>query len=397
MKKLIKDMVVLVLLISATACQEKLDTVAGEAPVGAYMASEATKIIFPRGDQGGETFIEPRLSHLATKDTEVLVSIEDFLKEYNLKNKTDYKSLPMSQITLYEVDNPLNASTNGSLKVTVKKGKISSKVAIKVKPLDETNFPFSNKYAVPLRVQNAGDSRILSNNQMVITFDRPFKTSVVQIPRGQNFRVNLADDVPDSADITIQAQYMFDDMTSVNGTTINFGYYGRLLPKGIQIKDGGTDTDFHLPGGETIKTGRWYQITFVITQDKKMKIYFDGKLEQTLDRSIPGISKEKKMRSFAVGNADYQYSHKYKIREIRLWSRALTEAEINDNLYLPVDPNSEGLVAYVPLNNPTEGFVDKSKYNNTITFSVPTKEDFERNIVWTQNVKFPAERLVIEN
>lgn len=408
MKKLVKNMAVLALLISATACQEKLDTVSGDAPVAAYMSLEAAKITFPKGDQGGETFMEPRLSHLATEDTKISVSVEDFLKAYNERNKTKYVALPASQFTLYEVDNPTNTSNNGSLTVTVKKGKISSKIGVRVSPLDETNFPFSKSYAVPLQLKSAGDSRVLSNNQMIITFDRPFKTNVVQIPKGQNFVVKLADDVPDSSEITIQAQYMFDEMTSVNGTTINMGYYGRLLPKGIQIKDGGTDTDFHLPGGETIKTGRWYQITFVITQDKKMKIYFDGKLEQTLDRSIPGIQKspppphKDPVRSFAVGNADYSYSHKYKIREIRLWSRALTEAEINDNLYLPVDSNAEGLVAYVPLNNPKEGFVDKSKYNNTISFGIggagnSTKDVFEKNVKWTENVKFPAESLEIEN
>ncbi len=396
MKTIKNSIAILALLVSATACQEKLDTVSGESLKGAYMGTESAKVTFANSSAVGETFVEPRLSHIASVDTKITVSVADFLKQYNELNKTKYQSLPQSVFTLYEVDNPSNTSTNGTLTVTVKQGKISSKVGIKVNPLNENEFPFFNKYAIPLRVVSASDAQVLSNKDAIVTFDRPFTTSVVTIPRGQNFDVHLADDVPDSPNITIQAQYMFDQMTSVNGTTINMGYYGRILPGGIQIKDGGTDTPFHKPQNWTNGQGKWYQITFVITQDKKMKIYFNGKLEQTLDRSIAGISKKEKVRSFAVGNASYQYSHVYKVREIRLWNRALTEAEINDNLYLPVSPNEEGLVAYLPLNDPKEGFVDKSKYQNTVTFSKPTKEDFEASVKWTENVKFPAEGLVIE-
>lgn len=404
MKK-INIIVALVLLVSATACQDGLDTVGNETNNVSYMSTDNAVVVFPKSTEGGETIIEPRLASLATEDTQITIAGEDFFEKYNQENKTKYKMLPIGEYTLYELSNPSNISTNGKLTVTIKKGSISSKVGVKVNALAESKYPFSIKYAIPLRI--VGSSvQTLSNKDAVVSINRPFSTNVPTIPKGQNFVVELADDVPDSPNITIQAQYMFDQLTSVNGTTINMGYYGRLLPQGIQIKDGGTDTPFHKPGGKDIVTGKWYQITFVITQDKKFKIYFDGKLEQTLDRSVPGISKEAKARNFAVGNAAASYSHKYKVREIRLWNRALTEAEIKDNLYLPVDPNSEGLVAYLPLNDKEEGFVDKSKYENKVTFGqnknnssskTITKEEFEKDVTWTEKVKFPAENLEIED
>ena len=52
-----------------------------------------------------------------------------------------------------------------------------------------------------------------------------------------------------------------------------------------------------------------------------------------------------------VGNSGY---HNDYLREIRLWDKALTESEINDYLYLPMDPATPHLISYLPLSKEME-------------------------------------------
>ena len=115
-----------------------------------------------------------------------------------------------------------------------------------------------------------------------------------------------------------------------------------------------------------------------------------------------------------IGNTQTSYSANHFFREFRVWNRVLTDAEIVDGLYLPVDPTSKGLVVYLPITK-KDGFKDMSKYNNTTiyrkgTSSFNTGEQdgdsyvkdideatFTPTIEWKENVKFPSEILDTED
>ena len=115
-----------------------------------------------------------------------------------------------------------------------------------------------------------------------------------------------------------------------------------------------------------------------------------------------------------IGNTQTSYSANHFFREFRVWNRVLTDAEIVDGLYLPVDPTSKGWQS-IYLSPKKDGFKDMSKYNNTTiyrkgTSSFNTGEQdgdsyvkdideatFTPTVEWKENVKFPAETLETEN
>lgn len=383
MKRFILNTFSVVLLLSFIGCQNDLDTVSGTTPLAVYM--EGTSAIINVGDDGGETFIQPRTSGLADKNVSIVVQVVDFFETYNKVNNTAYRLLPTSEYVLFEENNPKNSSTNGRLSVTVKEGGFTSRVGIRVKNLDNEKYPIGIKYAIPLRIVSSSSSRILSQKDAVVTFNRPLKTSVAKINRGNNTFIDLAPEVESSSEFTVQAHFIFTSLYTTNQTTINLsGYYSRVInPGGIQIKDGASDGDatwVHRP----MEVGKWYQITYTY-KDDNFKVYLNGELVKTFIRSGLGI--EQGNARVTIGNESTAYSATHYLREVRLWNKALTEAEIKDGLYLPVDPESNGLVMYVPMNE-KDGFEDVTKYNNKVT----APNSYE----WIQNVVFPAETLVTE-
>lgn len=70
--------------------------------------------------------------------------------------------------------------------------------------------------------------------------------------------------------------------------------------------------------------------------------------------------------------------------------QALTESEINDYLYLPMDPATPHLISYLPLSKEME---TKDLKAPAGTENVTTNARIE----YVENVKFPADELVIVN
>lgn len=182
MKRFILNTFSVVLLLSFIGCQNDLDTVSGTTPLAVYM--EGTSAIINVGDDGGETFIQPRTSGLADKNVSIVVQVVDFFETYNKVNNTAYRLLPTSEYVLFEENNPKNSSTNGRLSVTVKEGGFTSRVGIRVKNLDNEKYPIGIKYAIPLRIVSSSSSRILSQKDAVVTFNRPLKPLSLKLTGG---------------------------------------------------------------------------------------------------------------------------------------------------------------------------------------------------------------------
>lgn len=394
MKKLINKIAILTLVLGVVGCREKYDTVGGQDSVSVYMDKEYLTVNLT--EKGGETFIEPRTSIVAQKDVQVTVSAEDFFEAYNKKHKTQFEMLPASEYELYEVSNPSNVSTNGRINVTIKEGKYSSKIGLRIKGLDEKKYPFGVRYAIPLKITSSS-ADLLSQKESVVTFNRPFKTSLPFVKRTNRTQVQLDPKIPSfiNKDFTVQAHYIFTSLTTTNQTTINIQgyYYTRALLKtpegsigGIQVKDGSADGDATFIQ-KPMETNKWYQITYVY-QGNEFRVYLNGELVKTFIRFNLGAGTDDEKRIVWAGNTDYSADHY--VRELRIWNKALTEAEIKENLYLPVNPNSEGLIMYLPLNEEV-GFKDVTKWDNKV-LDQPKPGGFE----WIRNVKFPAEKLEIE-
>lgn len=419
MKNTIIKLASVALFLGLTACQEKLDNDNSNSLgnlSSVYMYNSNANVNFAKSTESGTTKFEIRMSNLRDRNETITIAATDFFAEYNEKNGTNYKMLPASEYELYEDGNTANKSTNGSLNITLKPGQTAVQVGVKVRPLNENNFPMGVKYAIPLRIVSAS-LPILSNKDVVVSLSRPFKTSIAKIKQGYGLGVKVAGNIQGSDEFTIQGMFLFEEFHSYNGSNVNMSLFqGEMLPYTridagkIQVKNGGGDSPDDWAETADIAIKKWVQITFTY-KDSFLKLYINGKLIKTYQR--PSLKVSPGMR-INIGNTQTSYSANHFFREFRLWNRVLTDAEIVDGLYLPVDPTSKGLVAYLPITK-KDGFKDMSKYDNTTiyrkgTSSFNTGEQdgdsyvkdideatFTSTIEWKENVKFPSEILDTED
>ena len=178
MKNTIIKLASAALFLGLTACQEKLDNDNSNSLgnlSAVYMNDNNVNVSFAKSTESGSTKFEIRMSNLRERNETITIAATDFFPEYNEKNTTNYKMLPVSEYELYEEGNTANKSTNGSLNITLKPGQTAVQVGVKVRPLNENNFPMGVKYAIPLRIVSAS-LPILSNKDVVVSISRPFKT-----------------------------------------------------------------------------------------------------------------------------------------------------------------------------------------------------------------------------
>ena len=419
MKNTIIKLASVALFLGLTACQEKLDNDNSNSLgnlSSVYMYNSNAIVSFAKSTESGTTKFEIRMSNLRDRNETITIAATDFFAEYNEKNGTNYKMLPASEYELYEDGNTANKSTNGTLNVTLKPGQTAVQVGVKVRPLNENNFPMGVKYAIPLRIVSAS-LPILSNKDVVVSLSRPFKTSVAKIKQGYGLGVKVAGNIQGSDEFTVQGMFLFEEFHSYNGSNVNMSLFqGEMLPYTridagkIQVKNGGGDSPDDWAETTDIAIKKWVQITFTY-KDSFLKLYINGKLIKTYQR--PSLKVSPGMR-INIENTQTSYSANRYFREFRVWNRVLTDAEIVDGLYLPVDPTSKGLVVYLPITK-KDGFKDMSKYNNTTiyrkgTSSFNTGEQdgdsyvkdideatFTSTIEWKENVKFPSEILDTED
>ncbi|MFC2354832.1 MAG: DUF1735 and LamG domain-containing protein [Capnocytophaga ochracea] len=419
MKNTIIKLASAALFLGLTACQEKLDNDNSNSLgnlSAVYMNDNNVNVSFAKSTESGSTKFEIRMSNLRERNETITIAATDFFPEYNEKNTTNYKMLPTSEYELYEEGNTANKSTNGSLNITLKPGQTAVQVGVKVRPLNDDTFPLGIKYAIPLRIVSAS-LPILSNKDVVVSLSRPFKTSVAKIKQGYALGVKVADNIQGSDEFTIQGMFLFEEFHSYNNTNVNMSLFqGEMLPYTridagkIQVKNGGGDSPDDWAETSDIAIKKWVQITFTY-KDSFLKLYINGKLVKTYQR--PSLKVSPGMR-INIENTQTSYSANRYFREFRLWNRVLTDAEIADGLYLPVDPDSKGLVVYLPVTK-KDGFKDMSKYNNTTIYRKGTSSDnkgiqdgpsyvsdideatFTPTVEWKENVKFPSEILDTED
>ncbi|WP_404812244.1 BT_3987 domain-containing protein [Capnocytophaga canimorsus] len=409
MKKIILNTLLTTLLLGSVGCQETLDETSTDIKFhnSAYMSLEKATMNVDR-KLGGTLEIEPRLALVAKKDEKITISIDDFLKQYNQENTTNFKMLPASEVELYEVENPKNFSKNGSLTITIKEGKISSKVGVKIGVLNPKTYSLGVKYAIPLNIVSTSVKQVLSNNKTLVALQRPVITSVAHIKEGYAPKIKLDPKIPESEEFTLQAFFMFDffrayEADTYNMSMLSYNWYSRINPTDVNLAD--KVKEFATDGLE-IKTKRWYQVTYVKTKDHRVKIYLDGKHVRTF--IMPNV-KLKGDTTMSVFNPQMSYSVSHILREVRVWSKALTEAQINADLYNPIDSDSDGLVAYLPIDFENK-YNDVTKYENVVElhkatrnspFGVQDGESYHKIVKpeeygideWHHNVIFPSETL----
>ncbi|WP_195629685.1 BT_3987 domain-containing protein [Bacteroides finegoldii] len=357
----------------------------GEASANAvYMETPDNKGVLPfvLEPEGGTIAITPRLANITGQEVTIKVEYDkSVLDTYNKKNATSYVALPASAFKLSDGG---QKEMTGSIDIKVAKGDFATQAFVKVGKLDEEQFPNTEKYAIPLLITSASAYTLIpSQRTVLLLLNRPLVTSVALV--SGYFRYKPAN-VWTQPEWTIQMSAMYSSLSRSNLTTAFISnwagseFYTRINSnQGIQVKNGrdGDDTWTQV----SLQPHKWLHISYV-HKDRTVTVYVNGKVHKVFPTGAIWMTEDSWIQ---VGNDGYKNDY---LRELRFWSKALTEAEINDMLYTPVSPDTPDLRAYLPLTK-------EAGTKDLVAPEGATPVEFTGKIEYVENVKFPSDDLVI--
>lgn len=197
-------------------------------------------------------------------------------------------------------------------------------------------------------------------------------------------------------DITATNDRTFEAMVKINTAKANAGIFTRWSNEGgsnknmlcrftsgrnVQVYAGsGSATGSSVTSATALAVGTWYRLSIVWSgsTDDKFRIYIDGTLDATLSGTAsPSAATSSMIFGGASGlsgvDSDLQMD------DIRIWSTARTQSEIDTNKNVELDGTETGLIEYWKLNNDltnsvSGGGVGNLTNNNSATFTtdIPT-------------------------
>lgn len=373
------------LALSTTSC-DYVDGEGGKSKNAVYMETPNNKgiINFMVEEKGGTAYLTPRLANMESNSVDVRVEYNaDVLKKFNEENNTSYEALPASAFKMVNED---GKDFSEAADVTINPGGVSARLKIVIDSLSSKEYPTNKKYAIPFAITSAtGYDVISSQKTAILLINRSIITSIGRfVGGGDGIRISPVG-LKQTEEWTIQMSAIYSTLTRGNLTTAYLGgvtgaFYTRINnTAGIQVKNGrdGEDTWTQLP----LSAGKWLHITYVY-KNKRLSVYVNGKIQKTFDTSSIFLTPT---TTLTIGNGGYRNDY---VREVRLWDKALSETEINDYMYLPMDPSTPHLVTYLPFTKEA-GLKDLKAPEGTNNVVTEAKIDF------VENVKFPAEELLI--
>ncbi len=361
-------------------------------------------------DETGATFsVMPRLAHQADADVTVTVEVDtETLAAYNKANNLAVVPIEAGDITL---SNASGQEAKGKITATIKAGDVSTVVNGKLASLSADKYPYSGRYAVPLKITKVeGPYKLLSSPQTtIINLNRKIKTSVLHVTStsgDHGYTMLMTPKTPydvEMSEWTLQYIAQFNSLKNNNQTTASMrggsGFYNRISPGyGLQVKSEGRDGDDTWTL-KPAKEGEWMHVSYVYRKNGlvgNLTIYVNGEAQRSFVTSL--LYPKGPDGGWGFGNVNLK---DYYLRELRFWNRALTPAEIQDKYYLPELPDAPGLEAYFPFTKEsydegTQTFRDLTgKWTWTLAEKISSGEvTMTKEII--DNVVFPAKSLVVE-
>lgn len=389
MKTQIKHIIVILVSLAALSLHscDAVDGEGGKSMNAVYMETPNNSGILSMtvsNEKGGSAIVTPRLGNITNTPIKIRLTFDKkVIEDYNAKHNTDIQAVDVSDFIFVNKD---GSEAEENVELVIDKGAYSSGIEVKINSINEEKYPFSKSFAIPLVITSASDYPLLEDSKtVIIKLNRMVITSVAKISNGG---IKMTPKTPYSQmdEWTFQMSVIYSTLTRSNLTTafINSGsgeFYTRIYHnKGIQVKNGrdGDDTWTQRP----LEAGKWLNISYVY-KNRSVSVYVNGELHKTF-QTTPISLQSLAESGWTLGNGGYRDDY---VREVRFWNRALSEAEINERLYLPQDPNSDGLEMYLPLTKESETEDVTGKWN--VTPSETTR------ISYIENVIFPAEELKV--
>ncbi|MDE6872137.1 MAG: DUF1735 and LamG domain-containing protein [Bacteroidales bacterium] len=320
----------------------------------------------------------------ASEDVQVKLAVDtELVDSYNMEMGLNYFPIPDGAYTI-----------SGD-EVTIASGQAVS-TAVTVSVVDDSRFVVGRVYVIPVTIVSvSGAFGIIESSRTIylkvsrtLRFNAPyvgvasmayqflFSNPITSLP-AYTWEVKIyAEKFRDTnADGTTRVCSFGGDDTSVEGGAIDDGGFkcdqnlirfgeGTDEPNRLHI----TTKQAKMSSNTLFDAGRWYSVA-IVNDGTTMTLYVDGEK----DNSVTVAPYVYTLYGVQIGmpSNGYQSSQLFygRLAEMRLWTRALTAREIRAGV-CGVDPDTEGLVAYWPMN---EGhgnvFYDLSPNHRDISYT----------------------------
>ncbi len=328
-------------------------------------ANQQVGTLTVKGDT--ETSFTVRMARAVATDVKATVAIDpSILDAYNEQNGSNYLVLPSEYIS-FEKEAVIPAGNIAA---------VPTKVMVK-----SFETPNGEAYAIPFRVTSAEGAPLAAvTSRWMLLLDKP----LIQPVPVFNYRHVPHSDVENNpwnvttSDWTIETLLNMDSFSINNQAIINFiatsEIYIRFGDAGkdynmLQIKHNGSQVDSKY----RFNPNTWYHIAFV-SAGGTVTLYVNGEPDVTVN-AAPTIT----INGIQLASAGPQYFRaNAKYAQVRLWSKGLTQAQLQANMHKAVAPSLEGLEGYWKMDE-GEGstFADATGKGRTLTCeegTIPTWE-----------------------
>lgn len=383
-RKVLNALVVIAILGGFSACNNAEYDIIDNA----IYISEANKDMLQKvmvDERGGSASVSVRTNQKSEQEITVRIGEDQaLLDEYNQKIGTTYIMLPSQY---YELS---------STTATIETGMSSANsVTLTIKPLPEEITSSGKKYAIPLSILevDGGMTMLQSAKGIIYALDQVIITSAPKVNRTNVIHFSMLED-PEYANWSVEMLVNMDNLgTGAAGNTNNQCIFN-ASPKpdadrktSIYIRFG----DAMIPGNKlqiklcgnviyesnvAFNINEWYHLAFVY-DGTKFRVYIDGVLDKEADANYGTFMLDKNTISSASSGQYFRAN--MKIREVRMWSKAITQTQIKDNMFA-VDAQSEGLEGYWKMNEGSGSIInDATGHGNNGTI--------DGTPIWLDNVR----------
>lgn len=358
-----------------TACQSEYDIIENGVYLTDAQSAQAKRVTID--DTGASTRVSARLGAPAEGDVTVSYGFDaTALQAYNAKNGVDYQLLPEKYYTFSEAQ------------ATIKAGEVSSApVDLVIKPFDE-EVDATKKYAIPVSIVSASGADVLqASSSLMILIDQVIVTTVPYLKGGNYIAVTPAEPLTGLGTWTLEWNLCMDAFNRNNVTQWKILDINDKVTVYTRFGDVTCDQNqFQAKVGEgkaqsitRFTAKKWYHMAFTY-DGANLRLYVDGKLDFTYPHSTPGEIFAFKKIIFA-NDASTSYTLNGKVSELRVWSVARSQAEIENNMYI-VSPDTPGLEVYWKCNEGSGTLIkDHSNHNRD--------GQLKMEATWESGVRFP--------
>lgn len=290
-------------------------------------------------------------SSKASRDVQVKFEVRpDLLEAYNKSLNKKYSMPPEGS---FEIEGDAVIMKAGS--------NVSDPVKVSILSVDK--FKEGAAYCIPISISSVdgGFSILESSRTAFITIDKTTITRAANF-RGNYLRVDkfaIDPAVKNIPALTMECRFKVDNFNWIN--TI-MGIEENFLMRCVdwdKDKNYNLEMDALMIGGKkyrheahsNLTPGRWYHAA-IVCSGSKTSLYINGELDSEYTGREGGVNLGT-VTPFYFGSSCESRFLNGSISEARIWSRALTAGEIQDNICY-VDPTSEGLLAYWRFNEEQE-------------------------------------------